>query len=149
MIRDRWSSTLAWQAGNALGLFLVGTLIQGIIGLNRPEYVAENWHGTLLVIAVACTTVLANIYGSRIIPHTQNAIFALSLLAFVAFLVPIWVNAPMAESHDVWGNWQDMGEWGNLGLAVMIGQLPAIAAFQGIDTVCCVPLACHDSLENR
>ncbi|KAJ6787680.1 hypothetical protein PWT90_08378 [Aphanocladium album] len=138
-----WSSTLAWQAGNALGLFLVGTLIQGIIGLNNPSYEAKNWHGTLLVVAVACTTVLANIFGSRIIPHTQNAIFALSLLAFVAFLVPIWVNAPMADSQDVWGKFVDSGDWGNLGLSVMVGQLPAIAAFQGIDT------AAHMSEEVR
>ncbi|EJP66294.1 GABA permease [Beauveria bassiana ARSEF 2860] len=129
-----WTSTIAWQAGNALGLFVVGTLIQGIITLNKPDYVGEYWHGTLLVIAIACTTVSANIFGSSIIPHTQNAIFAISLLAFVAFLVPIWVNAPMAESKDVWGHWEDKGGWGKLGLSVMIGQLPAIAAFQSIDT---------------
>ncbi|KAJ4146006.1 hypothetical protein LMH87_004836 [Akanthomyces muscarius] len=138
-----WSSTLAWQAGNAVGLFLVGTLIQGIIGLNDPNYVAKNWHGSLLVIAVACATVLANVFGSKIIPHTQNAIFALSLMAFVAFLVPIWVNAPLAESRDVWAGWEDKGDWVNLGLSVMVGQLPAIAAFQGIDT------AAHMSEEVR
>ncbi|KAM3519186.1 hypothetical protein NHJ13051_007679 [Beauveria bassiana] len=114
-----WTSTIAWQAGNALGL---------------PDYVGEYWHGTLLVIAIACTTVSGNIFGSSIIPRTQNAIFAISLLAFVAFLVPIWVNAPMAESKDVWGHWEDKGGWGNLGLSVMIAQLPAIAAFQSIDT---------------
>ncbi|KAM3509010.1 hypothetical protein MY11210_006505 [Beauveria gryllotalpidicola] len=39
--------------------------------------------------------------------QATNAIFALSLVAFVAFLVPIWVNAPMAESKDVWGHWED------------------------------------------
>ncbi|OAQ95753.1 hypothetical protein LLEC1_07346, partial [Akanthomyces lecanii] len=138
-----WSSTLAWQAGNAVGLFLVGTLIQGTIGLNDPSYVAKNWHGSLLVIAVACATVLANIFGSKILPHTQNAIFALSLMAFVAFLVPIWVNAPLADSKDVWAGWEDKGGWGNLGLSVMVGQLPAIAAFQGIDT------AAHMSEEVR
>lgn len=135
ILLSRWSSTLAWQAGNALGLFLVGTLVQSIISLNNASYSAPNWHGTLLVIAVAITTVLVNIFGSRIIPHTQNAIFALSLLALVAFLVPIWVNAPMAESKDVWAGWKDLGGWGNLGVSVMVGQLPAIAAFQGIDTV--------------
>lgn len=86
-------------------------------------------------MAVALTTVLTNIFGARIIPHTQNAIFALSLLAFVCFLVPIWVNAPLAESKNVWAGWEDKGDWGNLALSVMIGQLPAIAAFQGIDTV--------------
>ncbi|ATY61291.1 amino acid permease 2 [Cordyceps militaris] len=138
-----WSSTMAWQAGNALGLFLVGTLIQATITLNNDDYVAKTWHGSLFVIAVSCTTVLANIFGSRIIPHTQNAIFALSLLAFVAFLVPIWVNAPMADSKDVWTNWVDRGNWGSLGLSVMVGQLPAMAAFQGIDT------AAHMSEEVR
>lgn len=136
LVHYRWSSTLAWQAGNALGLFLVGTLIQGIIGLKDADYVAKNWHGSLLVIAVACVTVLTNIFDSKLIPHAQNAIFALSFMAFVAFLVPIWVNAPLAESRDVWAGWEDKGGWGNLGLSVMVGQLPAIAAFQGIDTVC-------------
>ncbi|OAA55406.1 amino acid permease 2 [Cordyceps fumosorosea ARSEF 2679] len=117
-----------------MGLFLVGTLIQDIIRLNNPSYVGQSWHGSLLVIAVSCGTVSINIWGSRIIPHTQNAIFALSLVAFVALIVPIWANAPLAESKDVWGHCEDKGGWGNLGLSVMVGQLPAIGAFLGIDT---------------
>ena len=118
-----------------MGLFLVGTLVQAIILLNTPDYSLPRWHGSLLAIAVAITTVLINIFGANILPHTQNIIFALSLVALVAFLVPIWVNAPKATHSQVWMEWADSGDWPLLALSVMVGQLPAIAAFQGIDTV--------------
>ncbi|KAK2603615.1 hypothetical protein QQS21_004196 [Conoideocrella luteorostrata] len=129
-----WSSTLAWQAGNAVGLFLVGTLIQAIVLINNPGYSSPSWHGSLLVIAVASATVLINIFAAKIIPRVQNAILSLSLLAFIAFLVPIWVNAPKATHSKVWTEWTDSGDWPSQALSVMVGQLPAIAAFQGIDT---------------
>lgn len=29
---------MAWQAGNAIGVFLVGTLIQSLISINNESY---------------------------------------------------------------------------------------------------------------
>lgn len=43
-----WFITLAWQAGNAQGIFLTGILIQTLIAINDVAYPFPNWQGTLL-----------------------------------------------------------------------------------------------------
>ena len=47
-----WLCVLGWQCGVAIGCFLAGTQIQGLIVLNNDNYVPERWHGTLLTIGI-------------------------------------------------------------------------------------------------
>ena len=131
---DRWTSTLAWQSGNAIGVFLVGTLVQGIISINKPDYTFPAWHATLLVIGAVCIALAGNILGSRVLPHWQNAIFAVHILAYFAFIIPIWVNAPRATHKQVWTGFENNGGWSSLSLSVMIGQLTGIYTQVGVDT---------------
>src|SRR4051794_33457347 len=88
-----WTSTMAWQAGNAIGVFLVGTLVQSIISINRPSYAFPLWQATLLVVVAVCIAFVGNVFGSKILPYWQNAVFAIHVLAYFAFIIPIWVNA--------------------------------------------------------
>ncbi|OAA58248.1 amino acid permease 2 [Cordyceps fumosorosea ARSEF 2679] len=132
-----WSSTLAWQAGNAWGLILIGTLLQAIVKVNNEAYAesAPNWHGTVIVIGVSVLAVAANVFGARWLPYWQNAVFVLHILAYAGFIVPIWVNGPKVSSHSqVWGSWEDRGGWPSTGLSIMVGQLPALASQTAIDS---------------
>ncbi|KAJ3496157.1 hypothetical protein NLG97_g2863 [Lecanicillium saksenae] len=131
-----WSSTLAWQAGNAWGLILIGTLLQAIIMVNDEAYAesAPNWHGTVIVIGISVLAVLANVLGARWLPYWQHAAFALHIIAYAGFIIPIWVNAPKASHYQVWGDWQDRGHWPSLGLSVLVGQLPALSSQTAIDS---------------
>ncbi|KAJ3494558.1 hypothetical protein NLG97_g3999 [Lecanicillium saksenae] len=128
-----WTSTLAWQAGNASGMFEVGIVIQAIITANM-EYAPPRWHATVINIAFTLFALACNILGSRALPYWQNAVFALHILAFVAFLAPIWVNVPRVDHYEVWGHWENSGGWPTMALAVLVGQMPAISAHVGIDT---------------
>lgn len=67
-----WISTMAWQAGNAVGVFLTGTLIQTIILENNKDYAFPFWHGSLLVMSNIVFTVAANILLTRYIPKVQR-----------------------------------------------------------------------------
>ncbi|KAG5976349.1 hypothetical protein E4U55_007351 [Claviceps digitariae] len=129
-----WTSTLAWQAGNAQGLFLVGTLIQAIMTINNMHYEAAYWHGTLLVMAISLIALAANVYGARLLPHWQNIVFALHIAAYFAVLAPIWVNAPQVDSSQVWSGFENSGGWPSMSLAILIGQMPGIGAQVGMDT---------------
>jgi choline transport protein len=126
---------MAWQAGNAIGVFLVGTLIQSIISINVPSYTFPPWHATLLVIGAVSIAYVGNVFGSKILPHWQNAVFAIHVMAYFAFIIPIWVNAPRATSQQVWTEFSNSGGWSNLSLSVMIGQLSGIYTQVGVDTV--------------
>jgi choline transport protein len=55
-----WLTAIGWQVYLASVCYLVGTLIQGMIVLNNPDYVFERWHGTLLTIAVVLFTITFN-----------------------------------------------------------------------------------------
>ena len=129
-----WISTIAWQAGNAIGVFLTGTLIQTIILENNSDYAFPAWHGSLLVMSNIAFTVAANILFSRFIPRVQTAFFVLHILAFFAVIVPICVNAPKASAIDVFTDFENTGGWPSMGLALLAGQLSAIYMMCGTDT---------------
>lgn len=131
-----WTSTLAWQSGNAGSILLIGTLIQTIIGLNFPDYSFPSWHGTLIAIGTVVISCVINIFGSRILPQCQNAFFAIGILVYFAFLLPIWVTAPRASSSQVWADFTTTdGGWPGLTLAILVGQQTALIGQVGIDTV--------------
>lgn len=120
-----------------MGIFLSGSLIQTIILVNNEKYAFPAWHGTLLAIVCQLMAYMINVYGSRALPRWQNAFFALHVLAYFAYIIPIWVSAPKTSHSEVWTSFQNDGGWPNMILAVLVGQLTGIAAEVGIDTVSC------------
>lgn len=126
---------MAWQAGNAVGLFLSGSLIQAIISINVPDYTSPNWHASMFALGVIVLATLINVYGSETLPHIQTPIFIASMALYMAIFATIWARGPKASSEQVWLEWTSSGGWSSMTLSVMIGQLPALAAFMGIDTV--------------
>lgn len=56
-------------------------------------------------------------------------------MAYVAFIVPIWVNAPKASAKQVFASFENRGGWSTLGLGVLAGQLSGIYTQVGVDTV--------------
>lgn len=126
---------MAWQAGNAQGVFLVGTIIQILISLHDVNYTFPQWHTTLLAIAAVGIAYVGNVYGHKYLHLWQNTVFALHVLVYFAFLIPIWVNAPRASSKQVWTDFTFSGGWHSAGLSVLVGQQTGIFTQIGIDTV--------------
>ncbi|KAF2218521.1 amino acid/polyamine transporter I [Elsinoe ampelina] len=129
-----WVSTIAWQAGNCVGMFLAGSIIQTIILLNNEDYAFPAWHSTLLAIASMLVAYVANVYGSRALPYWQNAVFAIHVAAYFAYLVPIWVSSPTATHTQVWAEFANEGGWSTLGLAILVGQLSGLSNQTAVDT---------------
>jgi len=121
-----------------MGIFIVGSLIQTIILINNEDYGFPNWQGTLLAVAAMAIAYVGCVYGARTLASWQNAVFTIHVLAYFAYTVPIWVNAPAATHHQVWVEFGNDGGWGSIGLAVMVGQLAGISQQVGIDTVSCI-----------
>lgn len=109
--------------------------VQTIILINYDSYGFASWQGTLLAIGAAIVCFVAVVYGGKRLPYVQVIVFAFHIGAYFAYVVPIWVNAPKASHHLVWGEFQNTGGWSSLGLAVMVGQLTGISEQVGIDTV--------------
>jgi len=106
-----------------------------MILINDDSYGFPSWQGSLLAIAAVGVAFVGNVYGSKALPYWQNAVFAVHVLAYFAYIIPVWVNAPQATHKQVWGTFQNSGGWSSIGLSVMVGQLTGISNQIGIDTV--------------
>ncbi|KAF4313593.1 Amino acid/polyamine transporter I [Botryosphaeria dothidea] len=123
-----WMSTMSWQAGTASGPFLVGTLIQGCAIVAYPDYVSENWHGTLMVIAVAIIVWFFNVYGAHAMPLLQNLMLIVHIFGFLTIIVVLWCLSPRNTAATVFTHFTNDGGWSTMGLSLMVGQISAIYA---------------------
>lgn len=126
---------MAWQAGNAAGVFLVGVIIQILISLYQPDYTFPGWHTTLLAMMAIVIAYIATVWGAKYLHLWQNAAFVLHISVYLAMMIAIWVNAPRASSSQVWTEFNFSGGWPNTGLAVLVGQQTGILTQIGVDTV--------------
>lgn len=126
-----WLSTLSWQAGNASGGFLVGTLIQSLMIIKDPNYAAPGWQGFLLVIPVMLICIGLNIWGTRVLPMMQNAIMAVHVFGFIGVVTVLWVLAPHVDAQTALLTFTNGGGWQTTGLALMIGQVTSVSALGG------------------
>lgn len=101
---------------------------------NNPNYAFPPWHGSLFVIACILLVGAINIFGAKLIPKLQNFIFALHVMGYVCFIVPIWVNAPKATAKVVFTEFSNSGGWSSMGMAILAGQLSGIYTQVGVDT---------------
>lgn len=124
-------SVLSWQAGNASGSFLTGTIIQALIGLNHPSYEPKAYEGTLLVFACVLFIFAVNYWAAHIWPHLQNGLMLLHILGFLVTIIVLWVYADHNTPQQVWLEFTSEGGWGNIGLSLMVGQITAIYSLLG------------------
>jgi amino acid transporter len=119
-------AVLAWQAGAASGSFLTGTIIQGLITLRNPNYVPENWQGTLFVFAMVAMIYVFNVYAASWMPRVQNVLLILHIFCWVVVVVVLWAMAPHQPAKAVFTEFSNGGGWPTLGISLMIGQISAI-----------------------
>ncbi|KAJ3498429.1 hypothetical protein NLG97_g1133 [Lecanicillium saksenae] len=102
-----WMCVLGWQTSCASSAFIAGTQIQGLIVLNYPDYEPQNWHGTLLTIAVAAFSVLFNTLLARKLPLIEAMVLVIHVFGFFGILVTLWVLSPRADPKTVFTEFSD------------------------------------------
>lgn len=129
-----WTSVLGWQTGLASLAFLVGTMIQGLLTLDKDNYVFERWHGTLLVIAITAFCIIFNTFLAKKLPMVEGLVLIIHLLGFFAVLIPLWVLAPRNSPKVVFTEFLNLGGWDTKGLSFMVGLLAPIYTLIGADS---------------
>lgn len=122
---------MGWQTGIASIAFLAGTQIQGLLVLNYDTYNFQRWHGTFLVIAVSCFSVIFNTVASKQLPMVEGLVLILHVFGFFAILIPLWVLAPRNPANVVFTEFSNNGGWPNLGLSYLIGLLSPVFTLLG------------------
>lgn len=126
-----WLSVLGWQAAFASVCFLCGTLMQSLIQLNEPGYIAERWHGTLFTAAIALATTFVNTHMASHLPSLEGLILTLHIFGFFATIIPLWVMAERTPTNDVFTQFTNSAGWPTIGLACLVGQISPIFSFLG------------------
>ncbi|KAH7112914.1 amino acid/polyamine transporter I [Dendryphion nanum] len=127
-----WLCLLGYQVGVTIGAFVNGTIIQGLLVLNYPNYNYQRWHGTLIAMLLTFLVALFNSFLSNFLPLIEILILILHFTAWIGIMVPLWVLAPRTPSERVWKSFVDAG-WENIGLACLIGMITNVGAFLGGD----------------
>ncbi|KAI4169553.1 MAG: hypothetical protein LQ343_005633 [Gyalolechia ehrenbergii] len=128
-----WLTVAGWQAFAASGGYLSGTIIQGLIVMNNPDYNFERWHGTLLFWAVILIGVLVNTVMLSLLPKIESVILIIHILGFFAILIPLVYMAPHGTASDVFTVFVNGGGWKTTGLSFFVGITGNVFAFLGSD----------------
>ncbi|KAK5167046.1 uncharacterized protein LTR77_007775 [Saxophila tyrrhenica] len=129
-----WLTSLAWIATVATETLFAGTIIQGIIILDHPDYVGTPWQGTLLTWAVILGCILINVVLPSLLPKFEVFILVFHLAGFVAIIATLWAMTPeYSPPAEVWATSRNEGGWPTQGLSYCVGFLGNVATFVGAD----------------
>ena len=126
-----WQTVVAWQAAVASSSYLGGTILQGLLVLNYPEYGFQRWHGTLLLYALVAIGVFSNTFLARYLPKIEGAILGFHVAGIFVIIVPLIYLSPRWAADDVFTQFLSLGGYKNDGLAFFIGLVTTVFAFVG------------------
>lgn len=124
-----------WMAVVTSPAFLVGTLAQGLIVLNKEDYVPQNWHGTMLTWALLAIPAFCNVFARRVL----NIIEIVGGITYVVFWI-VWIVVSLtmarrsllvyvfAETYSG----LEFGGWSNQGVSWCVGLSTAAFPLSGV-----------------
>ncbi|KAJ6127327.1 hypothetical protein N7523_002939 [Penicillium sp. IBT 18751x] len=128
-----WLSAMGWQCAIVSIAYLAGTIIQGLIVLNRPDYDFQRWHGTMLVIAISTFSIIFNTFLAKNLPFVEGLILIIHVIGLFAIIIPLWVLAPRNNAHAVFTHFNNGGGWDSAGTATLVGLSTTITSMLGYD----------------
>lgn len=129
-----WTSALGWVTGCPSAAQLTSSLIQGLILLKNPDAnITALWQTTLLIMAFLIVATAFNIFLARQLPLAEGIFLIVHIFGFFAFLAVLWIMSDHAPASQVFGQFEDYGGWGNLGLSSLVGITTPLWCFLGPD----------------
>lgn len=79
---------MGWQAAIGSMAFLIGTVLQALVILHRPDsYVTEPWHGMLLMIGLILAAGMFN--AATKLPYVEFLVFIIHVCGVFAIIIPL------------------------------------------------------------
>ena len=128
-----WLNSLAWIATVATECIFAGTIIQGLMILNFPNYDAQRYQGTLLTWAVIAVGMLINVFVPGVLPTFEVFTVIFHTLGFSAIVAVLWKYSKIGSPYSVFATSLNHGGWPTQGLSYCVGFLGNVATFVGAD----------------
>ena len=126
-------TSLAWIATTAIECIFAGTILQGLIVLDHPDYAPTQWQGTLLAWMVILVCIFVNAVLPGLLPRFEIFIIFFHIGGFIAIVVTLWIMAPIGSATFVFTTSFNEGGWPTQGLSYCVGFLGNVATFVGAD----------------
>lgn len=114
-----------------MGSIFLGTIIQGLVILNNPEYKAQNYHGTFIAWGVIAVSIFVNTVVAGLLPLLEGTILLVHILGFIAVLIALLYLSPHGSAKGVFFPTLNEGNWQTQGLSLCVGFIGNVATFVG------------------
>ncbi|CZR54079.1 related to HNM1-Choline permease [Phialocephala subalpina] len=119
----------------ASAAFSGGLQLQALITLNHEDsYIPQRWQGMLFYWLVLAYSLVLNLWGSKILAHTNLASGVIHIVGFVAIIVVLAIMAPKQSPHFVFVEVSNTSGWSNNGISWLVGLLSSVYPFLGYDS---------------
>ncbi|KAI1646302.1 putative GABA permease [Daldinia loculata] len=125
--------TNRWQAVTASAAYLIGTLLQSVIILAKPDYSPQPWQAMLFLWAILAFAVFINTVASKTLAKFEGLILILHILGFLGILIPLVYLAPHGDA-SIFTTFVNEGGWPTQGLSFMVGLPSAVFSLIGADS---------------
>lgn len=126
-----WLTIIAWISTLAVGSVYTGSMIQGLLILNYPEYVPKAYQSALLTWAVLSICVFINTVVSKWLPKFEGFILIFHILGFFTVLITMLYLSPHGSAASVFKTSLNEGGWPTQGLSYCVGFIGNVATFVG------------------
>ena len=130
---EGWLAVVGWQGSSASAALLSSRICLGLAKLCHPEYEPEDWHATVLAVALIGFAMLINITGGVVLPRFEGMVLVLHLIGFFAVLVPLLTLGQQLDADNVFEVFVNGGHLPNEGLTYWVGLTGIMYAFVGGD----------------
>ncbi|KAF7864017.1 hypothetical protein EAF04_006982 [Stromatinia cepivora] len=132
-----WTSIGGQIVLTASAAFSAGLQLQGLITLNNPDnYAPTRWQGMFFYWLVLLYSAAVNIWGSKVLPHTNLASGVLHIAGVAAIMAVLGVMAPKHDAHFVFVQVTNTNGWQNGGVSWLVGLLSAIYPLLSYEAAC-------------
>lgn len=129
-----WLTSLAWIATVATECIFAGTIIQGLMILDYPDYEGTLWQGTLLSWLIVAVAIFVNAILPNLLPKIEIGMVVFHIAGFIAIVATLLVMTPsFTSAHTVFATSLNEGGWPTQGLSYCVGFLGNVATFVGAD----------------
>ena len=128
-----WLTSLAWIATIATETIFLGTMIEGLITLNNPDFNQQRWQNTLLAWATVAGTFFINVVVPNILPRFEIFMLVLHLAGFIAITAVLLAMSPKKSADFVFRTALNEGNWPTQGVSYCVGFIGNVDTFVGAD----------------
>lgn len=121
-----WLSSLCWQSFVAADCLYAAQVLFSLISLQNPDFVTKNWHEALTGMLIVIFMTAVNTYGVSKLAAIEKVFVATHVVGFFVVLITVAVTGEKQSSDKVFLEFYNGGGYPTMGLAVMVGQVPAM-----------------------